>query len=266
MRRLVQLTALLLLAGAAGYGQPAGPATAGPNQGLGATEAAARPATRVVVGYFLRTTAIEFVDGSKRPAVVVLRVRDDGNLDLTEVAYVLADDAFVIAERWAIQRLKWGEIERGTRLHLYCTAARDGAYGPPVLKVGVPAAHGPDRRRQDNTWQVCEDRFMSEAPKVKSVLFDRIRSPMTLGELVDLLGRGSRPTWASGTGIIRWPSDDGREFWVWPIGEARDAVVAVDGGKNGIGTMGMTRVKDGRTETVPIPAKGTGEDKTPSKK
>jgi hypothetical protein len=123
----------LLLAGvgAAGNGQP----TAAP------VAAETGPDTRIVVGYFLKTATIEFVDGTKRRAVEVLTVRDDGNLrDLNGQAWILADNAIVFPEGSATERLSWSELKPGTRLHLYCTAHKDGAYGPPVLKVGVPAA------------------------------------------------------------------------------------------------------------------------------
>src|SRR6202040_897220 len=73
--------------------------------------------------------------------------------------------------------------------------------------------------------------------------------------LVDLLGRGSLRVQFSGTGIIRWHSDDGREFWVWPVTYRPTEVIAANGGTGGVGQMGMTRSRDGRTEPVAIPAK-----------
>lgn len=52
-------------------------------------------------------------------------------------------------------------------------------------------------------------------PRVAAANFDRIHSRMTLGELVDLLGRG----WMSrveSCGIITWSCEDGRQLQVWP--------------------------------------------------
>ena len=138
MCRLAQLAVALLLAavGAAGNGQPAPAPVAGeaakqPNEGLDGTKASAGPDTRVVVGYFLKTATIEFVDGTKRPAVEVLTVGDDGNLKgLNGQAWILADNACVFPEGSASERLSWSGLKPGTRLHLYCTAHKDGAYGP----------------------------------------------------------------------------------------------------------------------------------------
>src|SRR5688572_27378354 len=86
MCMLAQLFAVALLAGigTAGGGPPAAaPVTAEPHERPTQSLGTAEPATRVLAGYFLETTTIEFVDGTKAQAVVVLPVRDDGNLNLT---------------------------------------------------------------------------------------------------------------------------------------------------------------------------------------
>lgn len=147
MRNLPRLAVVLFLFSivAAVNGQPpVGPVPSatyeGSNEALGGTNASAEPATRVVVGYFLKKTIIEFVDGTKRPAVEVLTVRDDGHLqNLYGQAWILADNACVFPESSASERLSWSELKAGMRLHLHCTVRKDGGYGPPVLKVGVPA-------------------------------------------------------------------------------------------------------------------------------
>lgn len=96
------------------------------------------PNTHVVVGYFRETTTIKFVDRTKSRAVVVSSPDRDGNLH--DLAWILAADAFVFIEGSDAERRDWNAIKPGTRLHLYCPADKDGGYGPPVRKVGIPTA------------------------------------------------------------------------------------------------------------------------------
>lgn len=159
MLRLAQLAVVLFLVGggAGGEGQRAASPVAAetakrPNEGVVGTKASAGPDTRVVVGYFLGTATIKFVDGTKRPAVNVLEVRDDGNLEnLNGTALILADNAYLFPQGSESERLSWSGLKPGTRLLLYCTALKDGAYGPPVLKVGVPAAELSSVQRGSST-------------------------------------------------------------------------------------------------------------------
>lgn len=94
------------------------------------------PNTHIVIGFFRETTTIKFVDRTKRAAAVVATLDGDGNL--RDQSYILAADAFVFSEADS-ERLDWSAIKPGMKIHLYCTKDASGAYGPPVLKVGVPA-------------------------------------------------------------------------------------------------------------------------------
>ena len=68
----------------------------------------------------------------------------------------------------------------------------------------------------------------SEMPrKVKPAALDKIRSGMTLGQVVELLGKGWVPP-NSGTGIITWGCTDGRNLKVKPKRYVKDEVVSFE--------------------------------------
>jgi hypothetical protein len=68
----------------------------------------------------------------------------------------------------------------------------------------------------------------SEMPrKVKPAALDKIRSGMTLGQVVELLGKGWVPP-NSGTGTITWGCTDGRNLKVKPKRYAKDEVVSFE--------------------------------------
>jgi hypothetical protein len=92
----------------------------------------------------------------------------------------------------------------------------------------------------------------NEPRQLKPEVFDKVRSGMTMGELVDLLG----PIWLPSLGAmdsILWRCEDGRDLRAFPVLGTKEEVFRVDGGLRGIGKLSMTRLKDGRLVDVPIP-------------
>jgi len=63
--------------------------------------------------------------------------------------------------------------------------------------------------------------------KVKPAALDKIRSGMTLGQVVELLGKGWVPP-NSGTGIIAWGCTDGRILKVKPRRYVKDEMVSFE--------------------------------------
>lgn len=63
--------------------------------------------------------------------------------------------------------------------------------------------------------------------KVKPAALDKIRSGMTLGQVVELLGKGWIPP-NSGAGIITWGCTDGRNLKVKPRRYVKDEVVSFE--------------------------------------
>ena len=91
---------------------------------------------------------------------------------------------------------------------LLCVAAGEA-------QVGTPA-----------DWSPYE--VSSEMPrKVKPAALYKIRSDMTLGQVVELLGKGWVPP-NSGTGTITWGCTDGRNLKVKPKRYAKDEVVSFE--------------------------------------
>jgi hypothetical protein len=115
-----------------------------------------------------------------------------------------------------------------------------------------PAPPVSSPRKED--WQPYNDLPVGSAqPTVTADAFNRVRSGMTLGELVEVLGRGWVCTQYSGTGTINWKCEDGRELSVLPISYRQTEIIRVDGGTGGIGRMWMTA--EGGTHPVDIPGK-----------
>src|SRR5262245_57008404 len=73
----------------------------------------------------------------------------------------------------------------------------------------------------DEAWRAYAIVPVGASPRLNEPTdFDRVRSGMTLGELVAVLGRGqiaSGPNYHSGCGIIDWACADGRRLSVWPV-------------------------------------------------
>ena len=116
-----------------------------------------------------------------------------------------------------------------------------------------PEAAAPPR---EETWRAFDVVPNETAPrKDKPRTFDQVRSGMTLGEVVGILGPGRIPggPYHSGCGVIQWACEDGRQLSVWPVTYGRDEVIRVDGGSGGVGRMWMTQ--DGREGTLAIPGK-----------
>jgi hypothetical protein len=68
----------------------------------------------------------------------------------------------------------------------------------------------------------------SEMPReVKPAALDKIRSGMTLGQVVELLGKGWIPP-NSGAGIITWGCTDGRNLRIKPKRYVKDEVVSFE--------------------------------------
>jgi hypothetical protein len=84
--------------------------------------------------------------------------------------------------------------------------------------------------------------FGSPPRLVTAGKFDKIRSGMTLGQIVEALWVGRLPAgpYYSGCGIIHWMCEDGRELSVSPVTYSKEEVIRVDGGNGGIGRMWMT--------------------------
>jgi hypothetical protein len=115
-----------------------------------------------------------------------------------------------------------------------------------LLAFGSSGRPGPAQEQapppHERRWRAYEVVPLGEPPrKFSPRAFDRIRSGMTLGELVAVLGPGRIPggPYFSGCGIILWTCEDGRELSVWPVTHGRDEVIRVDGGSGGVGRMWM---------------------------
>ena len=76
--------------------------------------------------------------------------------------------------------------------------------------------------------------------KVKPVALDKTRSGMTLGQVVELLGKGWVPP-NSGTGIITWGCTDGRNLKVKPQRYVEDEVVRLEQGEDDPARMWIER-------------------------
>lgn len=116
-------------------------------------------------------------------------------------------------------------------------------------------AENPKKDEPDFSWQAPI--YKADEPrKLGADLFDKVRSGMTFGELVELLG----PVWV-GTmntqsgGIVLWRCEDGRELRAERPSGRKDDVLSVEGGTGNVGKLTMTRIKDGRAEAFPIPPK-----------
>jgi hypothetical protein len=81
----------------------------------------------------------------------------------------------------------------------------------------------------------------SEMPrKVKPAALDKIRSGMTLGQVVELLGKGWVPP-NSGAGVISWGCTDGRNLKVKPKRYVKDEVVSFEQREDDPALMGIER-------------------------
>jgi hypothetical protein len=116
-----------------------------------------------------------------------------------------------------------------------------------------------------NEWRAYELVPSDVPPRlVPAKAFDAVRSGMTLGELVDVVGVGNVPNgpYYSGMNTIRWACEDGRALDVRPISYKREEVIRVDGGSGGIGWMEMLQ---GR-EVTDIPVKAGAAPTRPTLK
>ena len=166
MRKVVQLTAVaMLLASLVATGQEHRATATGPDEDrkrldeeIAATRAKLaglerrralmiEPKTHVHVAYFREMTTIEYEDNTKDRAVLVSTLDKNGNL--SDARWALAANAFVFLEDGKEAGMDWDAIKPGTRVHLYCTDLQMGlgGYGPPVLKVGIPAKARPSDKR-----------------------------------------------------------------------------------------------------------------------
>jgi len=81
----------------------------------------------------------------------------------------------------------------------------------------------------------------SEMPRVvKPAALDKIRSGMTLGQVVELLGKGWIPP-NSGTGTIVWGCSDGRNLKVKPKRYVKDEVVSFEQREDDSAQMSIER-------------------------
>jgi len=111
-------------------------------------------------------------------------------------------------------------LEGGTDVRRFASAV---ASLPLLLCVAAGEAQQVGKPPDWSPYEVS-----SEMPrKVKPAALDKIRSGMTLGQVVELLGKGWVPP-NSGTGIITWGCTDGRNLKVKPKRYVKDEVVSFE--------------------------------------
>jgi len=118
-----------------------------------------------------------------------------------------------------------------------------------VMVIGCSKAPTPTMPKPaEKAWSPYEANpsavaFGSDSPKKKAADFDRIKSGMTLGELVKILGEGqiSGGQYFSGCGIIKWVCEDQRVLSVSPVTYKPEEIIEVGprqaGGGGGRGRM-----------------------------
>jgi hypothetical protein len=120
-------------------------------------------------------------------------------------------------------------------------------------RVAQPAGPAP----QQEDWRPYDDlssdgREWGALPRLRPAAgFDRVRSGMTLGEIVETLGRGDMWLKYEGIGIITWKCEDGRKVSVLPTTYRREEVILEDRSPIHRGWMHMTDKEGARFVAIP---------------
>ena len=154
--------------------------------------------------------------GGKTVSNILIGSRDDGAVQQPDAA-----DEVRAGLRPRPSPLIWVlDGQGGTDVRRFASAV---ASLPLLLGVAVCEAQ-PVGKPAD--WLPYE--VSSEMPrKVEPAALDKILSGMTLGQVVDLLGKGWLPP-NSGTGTITWGCTDGRNLKVKPKRYLKDEVVSFE--------------------------------------